>query len=46
MGTCRVIGVGTCRVIEEGGVAGTGRVIREEVSMCRVIEEWGWVRVG
>ena len=38
--------MGTCRMIEEGGVAGTGRVIGEEVGMCRVIEEWGCVRVG
>ena len=30
MGTCRVIGVGTCRVIEEG------------VGTCRVIEERDW----
>ena len=31
MGTCRVIGVGTCRVIEEG--VGTCRMI-EEKSGC------------
>ena len=33
MGTCRVIGVGTCRVIEEG------------VGTCRMIEEKRWMRV-